>query len=88
MRTTASENVLRELAGALEQTGRAMPAIRKISLPEGVFVSVYDVIQAIKGCSCENAAHELKRLRERYGDDCANCTVIRFRDSIGRLSFI
>ena len=36
---------LRELAGALEQAGRGMPAIREISLSNGAFVSVYDVIK-------------------------------------------
>ena len=41
---------------------------------------------AMKWCSQENAAHELERIRKRYGDGCANCTAIRFRDSIGRLS--
>ena len=83
---TAPENVLLELAAALEQTGRAMPAIRKIRLAGDIFISVYDVIQAVKGCSQENAAQELQRMRKRFGDGCANCTAIRSRDSIGRLS--
>ena len=82
--------MLRELANALEQTGRAMPAIRKIWLPEeggwpeGMHVSVYDVIQAVKGCTQPNAAQEFKRLGDTYGDRCATCTAVNFADSQGR----
>ena len=62
VQTTAPENVLRELANALEQTGRAMPAIRKIRLTDGALhISVHDVIVAIKGYSQQNAAQEFKR---------------------------
>ncbi len=74
---TAPEHVLQELAHALEQTGRAMPAIRKIRLADGALhISVHDVIVAIKGYSQQNAAQEFKRLGDTYGDWCATCTPI------------
>ena len=81
---TAPENVLLELAAALEQTGGAMPAIRKIHLAGGIFISVYDVIQAVKGCSHRNAATEFKRLGDTYGDRYAICIPANFADSQGR----
>ncbi len=86
VQTTASQNVLQELANALEQTGRAMPAIRKIwlpakeSWPEGAYISIYDVIRAVKGCNMENASNEFHRIQERYGDGSTICRAIRFRD--------
>lgn len=81
----APPDVLQELGRVLGANGRAMPAIRKVHLADGVFVSVYDVILAIKGCSCEDAAKEFKRLRERYPEDrWAACPAVSFRDSRGR----
>ena len=91
VQTTAPENVLRELANALEQTGRAMPAIRKACLsageswPEGMYVSVYDVIRAIKDCNQQDAAKEYKRLCDTYGDRWAICPPVNFADSRGRV---
>ena len=91
VQTTAPENVLRELANALEQTGRAMPAIRKIWLPEeggwpeGMHVSVYDSIRALKGGTQQNASNELQRIQERYGDRSTNCRPVSFADSRGRV---
>ena len=43
-----------------------------------------DVIVAMKARSQQNAAHELDRIHDRFGDGCAICTPIRFRDSIRR----
>ena len=83
---TAPEHMLLELANALEQTGRAMPAIRKIRLADGALhISVHDVIVAIKGYNQQNAAQEFKRLGDTYGDWCATCTPVSFADSRGRL---
>ena len=39
----------------------------------------------MKGCSPQNAAQELERIRERYGDRCAICTPVSFRDTRGRI---
>ena len=46
--------------------------IRKIDTPNGQLASVYDVIDAIKGRSC-NARTEFGRLVKRYHDVVANC---------------
>ena len=84
---TAPEHVLLELANALEQTGRAMPAIRLVRLADGVsHLAVPDVIMWLKSCNQQNAARELRRMRERYGDKCPNWTLVRFRDSRGRMN--
>ncbi len=64
------------------QTGRAMPAIRKILLPEeegcpeGMHVSAYDFIVATKGGTNQNASKELERVCERYGDWSPNCRPV------------
>ena len=86
VQATAPESLVAPLAGILGKRVDDLPSIRKIRLPDGMFVSVYDVIVAMKGCSQENASKELGRIRERYGDNSPNWRVVLFRDSRGRTS--
>ena len=51
----------------------------------GIFISVYAVIQAVKGCTQADAAKEFKRLGDTYGDWWAICPPINFADSQGRV---
>ena len=65
----------------LERDGRSIRPIRKIGTPNGQLASVYDVIDAIKGRSC-NARTEFGRLVERYPDVVANCYDAKLLEAI------
>ena len=69
-----------ELAALLGRDAGDLPRTRKTDDTPPKY-SVVDVVVLIKGGAVENTAHEFRRLRDRYGDDCANCTVLRLQEA-------